>query len=487
MTIKRIFILLMMACSWATSEAQIVLGGNFTWDCLGGDQYEITFTLYRDCFGTPGDPSATDALVYPSSCAEVPFSITLDLVSSTEISDLCPTELPNSSCGGVGATPGTLQVVYSTVVTLPAGCTWNVVWNSFDWSLLYSNQNPVFLQDAYINAIIDTNQPCNDSPDIISTPADPQVPYICVGDPYVHNLNVNVPAGLTCTYAFTDIQTTGPTPDVSVGVPGYTVPAGVVLNPATGDITWTPGAEGYYSFNIEIEIFDGPTYVGTVYENMTILVRDCDPTDTAFTLPEVTSNNTESTLTGSNNLQVCAGDSLVFTVEATNPELFRAIELSFTNIPGLPLNFVQTGVNPAIGTFTLYTTPAMISGSPYALQIHAEDDFCPVPDIDDIVVNITISPNIFLTNADTTICFGENIVLQAVGLSNNNYQWSITPGGDATGVVNNVATLNLTPDLTTTYQVTAAGVPAGCSSTDAVTVSVALTDLTLQHKTKLVA
>jgi hypothetical protein len=467
-----------MAFLWGTAQSQIVLGGNFSWECQGANQYEITFTLYRDCFGTPGDPTDADILIFPAGCGEVPFSATLNLVSSTEISDLCPTELPNSSCGGIGATPGTLQVVYSGIITLDPGCVWDLVWNSFDWSLLYSNQDPVFLQDAYITATIDTNQPCGDSPDIISTPANPQVPYICVGDPYVHNLNVSLPAGYTCTYAFTDIQTTGATADVSVPVPGYTVPAGITINPATGVINWTPANEGYYSLNIEIEIFDGGTYVGTMYENMTILVRDCDPTDTVFTIPQVTSNNAESTLTGGNNLQVCAGDSLVFTVEATNPELFRAIQLSFTNIPALPFTFVQTGVNPAVGTFSLLTTPAMISGSPYALQINAQDDFCPVPDEDDIVVNITISPNIYLTGNDTTICFGDNVTLVAAGLGSNNYQWNVLPGGDATGVVNNVSSLNLAPDNTTSYRVSVAGVPATCASSDTLTVSVALTDLT---------
>ena len=478
MRLLRIIIIAIASLTSLASEAQIVLGGNFSWECLGANQYEVTFTLYRDCFGTSGDPTSTDVLVYPSGCASVPFSATLNLVSSTEISDLCPTELVNSSCGGVGATPGTLQVVYTGIITLDPGCVWNILWNSFDWSLLYSNQDPVFLQDAYINSLIDTNQPCNDSPVIVSTPSDPQVPYICDGDAYSHALNINIPAGLSCTYAFNAIQTTGVTPDVSVDVPGYTVPAGVTIDPLTGVIDWPSAIEGYYSFNIEIQIFDGVNYVGTMFENMTILVRDCSPTDTQFTIPEVTSNNNESTLTGNNNLQVCVGDSLIFTVEATNPELFRGIDLSFTPIPGLPITFTQSGVNPAVGTFSLLATESMVLLSPYSLQIHAEDDFCPIPDVDDIIVNITISPNVYLLNNDTTICFGDNVNLVAAGLGTSNYQWSVLPGGDATGVVNNVSSLNLTPDFTTSYRVTAAGVPANCASSDTATVSVAMTDLT---------
>lgn len=33
------------------AQANHVLGGNLTWDCLGGNQYTITLRIYKDCYG----------------------------------------------------------------------------------------------------------------------------------------------------------------------------------------------------------------------------------------------------------------------------------------------------------------------------------------------------------------------------------------------------------------------------------------------------
>lgn len=42
-----------LAC-WATH----IIGGEIYYDHLGGDQYQVTLTLYRDCSGIPFDPNA---------------------------------------------------------------------------------------------------------------------------------------------------------------------------------------------------------------------------------------------------------------------------------------------------------------------------------------------------------------------------------------------------------------------------------------------
>jgi hypothetical protein len=476
MKLLRFIFLLALLPSSISSLANHVLGGNITWECAGAGQYEVTFTLYKDCYGTPGDPLSESILFYPSGCGGFEFSANLDFVSATEISDLCASELLNSSCAG-GFQPGTSQVVYSGIVTLDPGCVWQAVWNSGDWN--YFGNMDAIPQNAYIHSFINTAEPCDTSPVITSTVADPQVPYICLNDPFSMTLPVVNSSGYTLTYTLTSSQTTGATSDVSINAGGYSIPAGMTL--VGNQLSWTPTNLGNYAVSFEIEIFDGANYIGTIYENMCFVVRNCVPTVTSFDIPQVTSVGPETTLTGNNNVQVCAGDSLFFTVEANNAVLSRGITLTYTPIGGLPLSFTQTGLNPAVGTFSLLATPAMVGGSPYVLNIHAEDDACPNPDIDDITVNITISPNVELITNDTTICNLQTVNLAAFGLPNNAYNWTVLPGGDNTPPITtaNVASQNVAPNSTTTYQVSATGIPASCTSSDQVTVSVAMTDLTL--------
>jgi hypothetical protein len=476
MKLLRFIFLLALLPSSISSLANHVLGGNITWECAGAGQYEVTFTLYKDCYGTPGDPLSESILFYPSGCGGFEFSANLDFVSATEISDLCASELLNSSCAG-GFQPGTSQVVYSGIVTLDPGCVWQAVWNSGDWN--YFGNMDAIPQNAYIHSFINTAEPCDTSPVITSTVADPQVPYICLNDPFSMTLPVVNSSGYTLTYTLTSSQTTGATSDVSINAGGYSIPAGMTL--VGNQLSWTPTNLGNYAVSFEIEIFDGANYIGTIYENMCFVVRNCVPTVTSFDIPQVTSVGPETTLTGNNNVQVCAGDSLIFTVEANNAVLSRGITLTYTPIGGLPLSFTQTGLNPAVGTFSLLATPAMVGGSPYVLNIHAEDDACPNPDIDDITVNITISPNVELITNDTTICNLQTVNLAAFGLPNNAYNWTVLPGGDNTPPITtaNVASQNVAPNSTTTYQVSATGIPASCTSSDQVTVSVAMTDLTL--------
>ena len=136
-----VLIVLLLSLVFVESRANHVLGGNITWECLGGDQYQITYTQYRDCFGATPALSVENLFFFPSGCGSSPFIQNLNFVSEIEISDLCPSELTNSSCESYftntatgGIFPGVTQVVYSGVVTLPAGCTWKVIWNENNWN-----------------------------------------------------------------------------------------------------------------------------------------------------------------------------------------------------------------------------------------------------------------------------------------------------------------------------------------------------------------
>ena len=476
MKLLRLFFLLVAIFYGLSTQANHVLGGNITWDCAGAGQYAITLTIYKDCYGTPGNPSNESIVFYPSGCGAIPFSANMNFVSATEISDLCATELANSSCNTNGFQPGTSQVVYTVTVALAAGCQWQAIYNSSDWNY-FTNMNAV-PQNAYINTIINTGQPCTNSPDITSTAVDPQVPYICLNQAFSMTLPLTNPAGYTYTYALGNCQTTGASINTPVTASGYATPAGLTLTGNT--INWTPTVLGNYAVCISITVNSGANYIGTVNENMAFVVRNCAPTVTSFSVPNVTSVGSTTTLSGGNNVTVCAGDSLFFTVQANNSVLTRTITLTNGATPGLPLTFTQTGVNPALGTYSLLATGAMITGSPYVLNIHAEDDACPNPGFSDIVVNITVSPNVSILTNDTTICFGQSVNVAATGLTNSAYIWTVLTGGDnAPSPINSVASQNVTPDFTTSYRISATGIPPSCRSADTVTVSVAMTGLTL--------
>src|SRR5689334_4300491 len=106
----RLIISAFFALVGLTAGAQQFFGGNFTWECLGGNQYEITFTMYRNCDAGLDNPATTQIFIYPSGCASNVIDMELNFVNAQEISDLCATELANSTCAGTGgATPGTSQ------------------------------------------------------------------------------------------------------------------------------------------------------------------------------------------------------------------------------------------------------------------------------------------------------------------------------------------------------------------------------------------
>jgi hypothetical protein len=490
-----------------SNESQAtVLGGNITWQCLGGDQYEISLRVYLDCYGSlstgtnPGlpYPSSLD-LIFNTSCVGVTsFSSPAGNPVEEEISELCPSELLNSSCANTQSpTPGVRQVTYTSTVTLAAGCVWTIIWNEFNWSLQYMNMTPVFNQRAVIRSIIDTNFPCADSPQIVSTATNPAVQYFCLGQNDSFTITPS-PASTNNTLTLATAPLTyNSTTGALNAVPGYTEPIGLTLinnGNGTYDVDWTaPNAtSGYYILPVELEVVSGGNVIGTILETTTIVVRNCNPFPTLFEpiLPADVGPQTTFTDNAATNdqMSVCAGDSLIFSVEATNFDVTlndfttRVIDVTYAFSPPAPglaaLTMTQVGTNPAVATFKLLTTAAMASNTPYILQIHAEDDFCPTPGFADLTLEVLIKPSVRLFNNDTTICSNIPMTLQATGLPGPNYLWSVI-SGDPGAALTAAALQNISPDSTTTYQVTATGIDPTCPSLETVTVSVPLHRLQL--------
>ena len=494
---------LLMLCA-STAHAQSILGGNITWESLAGDQYDITLNLYLDCYGV-----ATGASSFPqtvdiafnadASCTGVAFSAfsaSATNTGSVEVSDLCPSELLNSSCNNPSsANLGIKKLSYETTVTLAAGCAWTASYSGMDWSYSFQNMTPFFLQDAYIFSTINTNTTAY-LVDILPDPNGDFISYFCAGAAESHLLDLDLPTGYSAVYTLAQQYTAGTGGNVPTPVSGvFAFPAGLTLNTVnahSASIDWTPVAlppnspTEIYTVPVDITITDpGGVNVGTIYYSFLVAVRDCNLTQTAFDPVPVTSVGTGVTYTnnpGSVNdqVEVCAGELLAFTVQASNINLSRNITITYAFNPPAPelgaITMTQQSLAPGIAYFELQTTGAMASDTPYTLTLRADDDQCPTPTFDNIEIDIVVRPNIQFISTPTVICPGVNFTLEAIGAgSSNNYIWEVQTGGDATPApTQNVASQIVAPDSTTTYRVSTSLNTGSCSADDLFTVDVSL-------------
>ena len=111
--VKLVFVVAICLCFNTKSIASHAMGADFTYKCLGGDQYQLKLTFYRDCSGIAAPGSAT--IILNSVNCGLNFSFTIPQVSFVEISSTCPTAL--STCQG-GSEPGVEEYIYIDTVTI---------------------------------------------------------------------------------------------------------------------------------------------------------------------------------------------------------------------------------------------------------------------------------------------------------------------------------------------------------------------------------
>jgi gliding motility-associated-like protein len=471
------FVFLLLGTIGAT--AQNSMGGNLSWISIGGNQYQITLTRYLDCFGTGTISPTEDIFIFPSGCSNlVPLNPSLNLVSNTEVSELCPSELANSSCSG-GLNQGVQRLVYSASVTLDPTCTWKLIYSGRIWNY-FNNITWNSLPDSYITSTISLAG----STSAVLTPTFP-VAYECLdGNTFTNALGITLPPGVTATYSAINPQSSGATFDVSTNTPGYTPINGLSINATTGAVSFnsTGMTAGVYVVPVLITLTQGGTPVGTMTENLSIVVRDCTNTPTTFN-PDGVSAVTSSTGNQANltTVEVCAGDSICFEVSAENSNLFRSIALSESHPTvlnaGNPV-FIQNplNINPAVGQFCMDTDQSMVGT--HTIQFSAIDDACTLPSSDAVTVTLIVHPNVSLSVTDALICNGQSVTTVASGAPS--YSWTVISGDASPGFDGNNATQVLESITTDTeIEVSVPGVPAFCNARDTLEVLVSLQTVTL--------
>ncbi|MCB0783028.1 MAG: hypothetical protein KDC02_02145, partial [Flavobacteriales bacterium] len=171
---KRSLLSLLAAASLTFSaSASHISGGELLWECLGGDSYEVTLILYRDCAGI--DVSTTETVFANSPCDNFSFQVTA--APAVEVSQLCAQDIGNSTCNG-GFLPGIEMYVYTAIVDLEACDTWTLSWSLCCRNNAIQNLTNPDLQDTYIEGTLNNAlSPCDNSPQFTNEP----IPYVCLG------------------------------------------------------------------------------------------------------------------------------------------------------------------------------------------------------------------------------------------------------------------------------------------------------------------
>lgn len=400
MQLRSFFFSLLLILISFQSFGSHVAGGNITWECLGGNQYRIVLTLYRDCGGqTVYTPSITsgaspsffdNTLEITNSCGATPsFSgsgTSMSLVSTTEVSQLCPPEIPNSECNG-GTLPGMQEWVFETTVTLPDCDCWTLSYticcrNGAITNLTAPASDYATIQSTLCNS---TGPSCNNSPSFTAQP----IPYICNNVPICYDYGVVEPDGDNLSFALHSALNSGSPSGYAGGYSSGAPIPGITIDPATGQICFTPTTIGNFVVVIEVTETDAAgNVIGTYMQDIQFVVQNCT-NNPPQAPPSITGTTGTGTVTGAASIQLCNGDNFCTDVVFTDIDAGDLLTLTSnvtTVLPGATFNI--TGTNPA--TATICWTDNIGGPASYSFVVDVVDDACPIPGINSYTVTVDV-------------------------------------------------------------------------------------------------
>jgi gliding motility-associated-like protein len=374
----------------ATYAAHII-GGQISYSCLGGGNYEITIKMYRDCYGGgalfDSDPQSNTVgqLTIYRDGLPVPFqSITLPppVITSLE---------PNLNIDCAGESPDVCveEGLYVFTVNLPSGpdsyhltyqrcCRNNTITNIHDPGETGATYTVEITPAAQSN--------CNNSPVFKNFPPI----AICAGMPLNFDHSATDVEGDSLVYEFCNplkggaINDVAPDPDafpeyepVDFVEPTYTVDrplAGdpiVQIDPVTGIMSGVPEIIGQFVVGICVKEYRNGVLLSVIQRDFQFNVTPCDFTVTA----DLNGETTDGRLY---RYETCEGGTIDMINESYELSLIDAYQWDFDMQDGNPIHTAATDLSLTFPNAGIY----------YGRMIVNPESYC----TDTALVEVAVSP-----------------------------------------------------------------------------------------------
>lgn len=367
-------ILLSFALLPVALKATHIVGGEMTYTCLGNNQYQVTLTIFRDCFnGVPWFDNPASIGVFTSN--NLLFSQTLVPLDLMQNDTLDP-DL-GSECFVAPPNVCVHTTSYTTVLNLP--------FNPGGYHIVYQRccrnntiSNIVAPEDTGATYSIEISpqalQECNNSPVFNNWPP----LYLCVNLPFEIDQSAVDPDGDSLVYKLcnplqgaTDFAPMPQPPNAPPYIPvqwinpPYSVanmlnglPGGVpmAIDPVTGLLTGTPNTLGQFVIGICVEEYRNGVLIGVKRRDYQVNVGECEIATAAFFAPEMLCDSYEVSLT---NQSESANDFLWQFNDPNNPGASSTL-----------FNPTYTYSDTGLYTITLIAEPGTNCSDTFSTQVH---------------------------------------------------------------------------------------------------------------------
>ncbi|MCW3084782.1 MAG: hypothetical protein JWP12_2148 [Bacteroidetes bacterium] len=430
--------ILMFIQSQNEAFASHAQSADITYQCLGGNQYRINLSFYRDCAGVAA-PNTVTINISSASCGPN-FDLTLNQIpgTGTDVSPICSSL--TSVCAG-GVYPGVQEYKYTGVTTLPMACSdWH-----FSFSICCRNTsigtilNPSS-ENMYIEAFLNNlDFPCNSSP----TFSNPPIPFVCIGQPYCFNNGSSDIDGDSLSYTLITPETSATSTvsyiaPYSATQPLLSSPA-VAFNPLTGDMCMTPTQLEVTVFTVLVKEWRQEVLVGSVMRDIQLRTMTCTNNN-----PYVNGINNS----GQYSLTACAGVPINFNIPTYDLDSTQNVTITWNS--GIAAGtFTSSGGARPTGTFSWTPSITDIGNASNCFTVTVRDDNCPFNGSQTFSFCISVTGVILNTVSTPDNCNASNGTATVQILSGSGpytYQWlpsggtGITAGTLAAGIY----TINVT-------------------------------------------